>query len=340
MKRLFLHLVAALLLCTSAYGQQSNQSSLVNTLAERIQLSGYGQAAYTFDDTQAVEHSMDVKRIIFIANGTITDKWTVQFMYNFNAGGTLFNLYTDYALLPGMTVRFGQFKTPLTIESPMSPTSVELIDCYSQATNYLTASTGDPLIGSQAGRDMGLMLHGRLFDRLNYQIALMNGQGINVKDGNSDKDLVGNLELTLLDGWMVGVSGAKGTGHAIALSTANPDITVGEDYRRDRWAMGTNFTRVPWLKLRAEYMGGTDGTVKSEGYYATATCKVAPKVDVIASYDYFNKNKKLNMEQTNYVIGLQYWFYPKCRMQAQYTLKDNKLTGTGNAFQAQVQVCF
>ena len=64
------------------------------------------------------------------------------------------------------------------------------------------------------------------------------------------------------------------------------------------------------------------------------------KVDVIASYDYFNKSKVLDDKQTNYVVGLQYWFYPKCRVQAQYTYCNRHIGENSNLLQAQLQVRF
>ena len=45
-------------------------------------------------------------------------------------------------------------------------------------------------------------------------------------------------------------------------------------------------------------------------------------------------------KQTNYIAGLQYWFYPKCRLQAQYTFRDRNKGKDSNLFQAQVQVRF
>lgn len=75
-------------------------------------------------------------------------------------------------------------QTMYTIENPMSPCFVELINCYSQAVNYLAGINGsDPLYGSASGRDMGLLIYGDLFNSLmTYNLAIMNGQGINLKD--------------------------------------------------------------------------------------------------------------------------------------------------------------
>ena len=99
-----------------------------------------------------------------------------------------------------------------TIENPMSPCFVELINCYSQAVNYLAGINGsDPLYGSASGRDMGLLIYGDLFDSLmTYNLAIMNGQGINLKDKNNQKDIVGSLMVHPLKWLSVGGSFIKG----------------------------------------------------------------------------------------------------------------------------------
>ena len=59
-------------------------------------------------------------------------------------------------------------------------------------------SGSDPLYGSSSGRDMGLLIYGDLFGKLvNYNLALMNGQGM--KDKNNQKDIVGSLMVHPLD---------------------------------------------------------------------------------------------------------------------------------------------
>ena len=49
---------------------------------------------------------------------------------------------------------------------------------------------------------------------------------------------------------------------------------------------------------------------------------------------------KVTVKQTNYVAGVQYWFYPKCRLQAQYTYCNRHKGENSNLLQAQLQVRF
>lgn len=170
-------------------------NQVVNTLKERISLAGYAQLGYTYDDAANPDNTFDIKRIIFMAHGKITDRWTCDFMYDFYNGGMLLEVYTDYRILSGLTARIGEFKVPYTIENELSPTTVELINCYSQSVCYLAGVSGsDKCYGMTSGRDIGMMIHGKLFhDLLQYKFAVMNGQGLNTKDKNSQKDVVGNL---------------------------------------------------------------------------------------------------------------------------------------------------
>ena len=77
-----------------------------------------------------------------MAHGKITDRWTCDFMYDFYNGGMLLEVYTDYRILSGLTARIGEFKVPYTIEKELSPTTVELINCYSQSVCYLAGVSG------------------------------------------------------------------------------------------------------------------------------------------------------------------------------------------------------
>lgn len=340
----FLIIVLSILSMHSTLIAQENKTlnQVVNTLKERISLAGYAQLGYTYDDAVKPDNTFDIKRIIFMAHGKITDRWTCDFMYDFYDSGMLLEIYTDYKLFNGLTARIGEFKIPFTIENELSPTTVELIYCYSQSVCYLAGVSGsDKCYGMTSGRDIGLMLHGKLFnDFLQYKAAIINGQGMNSKDKNSQKDIVGNLMIYPLKWLSVGSSFIRGTGHAIADSEFT-GIKSGENYAKKRWSIGGIVTTSK-ISLRSEYLAGKDRNVKSEGFYVTGSLQLVRNFDLIASFDYFNPNKAADFKQNNYIAGLQYWFYPRCRLQAQYTFcdkKGNRLKNS-NLIQTQVQVRF
>lgn len=155
---------------------------------------------------------------------------------------------------------------------------------------------------------------------------------------NNPKDVIGNLMIYPLDWLSIGGSSIHGTGHAIADSEYTR-IKTGENYAKKRWSAGAVVT-TPKFNLHSEYLGGKDRNVKSEGFYATGSVRFAWNFDFIASYDYFNPNKATDFKQNNYIAGVQYWFYHRCRLQAQYTFCDKKGNGQkdSNLIQVQVQV--
>lgn len=339
MRKIVLVLLAVI--ATSQLKSQETINKVVNTLKERITLSGYAQVGYTYNDANGPDNTFDVKRIIFMADAKITNQWSCYFMYDFAGGGNLLEVYTDYKFLPQLTARLGQFKTPYTIENLISPSTVELINCFSMPVCYLAAINGsDNLCASTGGRDIGMMIYGDLFKNnlLTYKLALMNGQGINVKDKNNQKDVVGYLMVNPTKWLSVGGSFIKGKGYAMA-DSHQTDIKAGENYTRNRWSAGAVLTASK-ASLRTEYMAGKDGSLDTNGFYATGCAQIVPKLEVIASFDYFNRNTETGDKQSNYIAGLQYWFYPKCRIQAQYTRQEPKLGEGSNLLQAQIQVRF
>ena len=67
--------------------EKTSLNQVVNTLKERISLAGYAQLGYTYDDAAKPDNTFDIKRIIFMAHGKITKRWTCDFMYDFYNGG-------------------------------------------------------------------------------------------------------------------------------------------------------------------------------------------------------------------------------------------------------------
>ncbi len=343
-----------IILSTQAQVFKDNEGTslkdLVNTLGSRIKLSGYAQFGYTYDPAEKVDNTFDIKRIIFMADGKITDRWKMYFMYDFKSSKTL-EIYTEYKFFDALKVRLGQYKTPLTLENQLSPSAVELIDCYSLAASYMAGiSPSDDLYGSQGGRDQGLMIYGDFlpaeegYHRLGYKLAVMNGQGINIKDRNTQKDIIGSLSYKPCSEATLCATMEEGRGNAVATSVYNPDLKVGDNYRRARWSVGGE-VKTSLADLRSEYMAGRDAAVRSEGFYATGNLHLTRVIDLVVSYDYLNRNKSWGdrAEQTNYVAGLLYWFYPRCRLQLIYTYRDmheDIYKKGGNLLQAQVQFRF
>ena len=341
----------------SAMGQQKQQETdWLQDITSRVTFNGYAQAGWSYQDPNGTKtNSYNLKRTLLWAKARITDRWSFLFMHDFNS--VVQEFYTDYLVTndKSLTVRFGQFKHSFTMENPLSPTQLELIDVYSQAVLYLAGEGPDPLNGVNYGRDQGLMIYGDLFnDVVHYELALMSGQGINRKDQNNQKDFIAKLELRPIEGLRLVGSGYLGTGHAVDTAAWNPGIKVGDNYRRNRISAGAEYKfgncaegrykEARPISVRAELLMGKDGNVTSRGGYLTACVPLVSGIDLVASGDYYDRNKNVSgWKQLNLTGGLQYWFYKKCRLQMQYTrciCGENISTKDYNWLQAQVQVAF
>lgn len=358
-----LAVVMAVFSSVAAMGQRAdNESNWLQDFTSRITLNGYAQAGWAFQDPGGkAQNSYNLKRTLLWAKARITDRWSFLFMHDFSS--VVQEFYTDYRVTndKSLSVRLGQFKHSYSMENPLSPTQLELIDVYSQAVLYLAGEGPDPLHGVNYGRDMGLMVYGDvLSNHLHYELALMSGQGINIKDKNKQKDFIAKLEVRPFDGFRVVASGYLGTGCALTGSTDeanpvpwNPSIKKGDNYKRNRYSIGAEYKTAPYsaakykearpASIRAEWLGGRDGKVDSRGGYVTLAIPVVDALDVVASGETFDRNTGVDgWDQTNLTLGVQYWYYKKCRLQLQYTrcMCGDLLGKDYNWLQAQVQVAF
>ncbi|MBQ3630962.1 MAG: porin [Prevotella sp.] len=346
-------LAVALITATmSCHAQQSTESEWMNELTQRITFNGYAQGGWSWQDAGGrQQNSYNLKRTLLWAKARITDRWSFLFMHDFSS--VVQEFYTDYRLSrdKSLSVRLGQFKHSYTLENPLSPTQLELVDVYSQAVLYLAGEGPDPLHGVNYGRDQGLMVFGDLLhDHLHYEVALMSGQGINRRDLNNQKDLLAKIEVRPAKGLRLVASGQLGTGCAVGTADWNPGISVGDNYRRNRYSVGAELKTGAYapgqykearpVSLRAEWLGGQDGDAGSRGGYVTACVPLYKGLDMVASADYYDRNTSLSYDQTQGTVGLQYWFYRKCRLQLQYTRTWSQFQDDYNWLQAQVQVAF
>lgn len=324
------HLLAAslLMLATGSLSAQKSAKDVANTLKERITLSGYAQGGFTsawipsssYGETKNLT-TFDVKRIVLMAHANITNKWSVFYMGSLGKGYNNLEFYTAYRPCSEFGVRLGQFKTVFSIENQLSPASIETITLGSMATNFLAAGNGtDPLMGAQSGRDIGLEIYGDLFDRiLGYRIGVINGQGMNTIDFNSSKTY--EASLTIRPVTFLSFTGSYMNGNTIALNNGINGIEEGDTYNRIRWSVG-GMLKTKYIDLRSEYLYGKDENSVTDGFYITGCARLFKNIDLIASYDSMDLYGITDL--TGITTGLQYWFYPKCRLQIQYNYTKEK----------------
>ena len=333
----------------------ASQPDWMADVASRIQLHGYAQGIFYAQHVRNAQGEREnkssflCKRVIWWANAQITKRWSFLFMHNIC--GSVLEYYIDFRITnnSALNVRFGQFKSCLSLENPFSPSALETIDNYSEGVSYLAGVSNDPLYGGQGGREQGIALFGETNDKkFRYEFQLLNGSGTNVADRNNQKDYLARFDVRPAKGLNLCVTGQLGKGNALVGGTIfNPTLKAGDNYRRNRWTAGADY-KSRHFNAHGEYLWGQDGDVKSQGAYLTGSVPILPgTLDLVASYDYFDFNTTQQMDMHKVVAGVQYWFFKKCRLQAQYVYKSASTDyksyfcpGANHGIMCQMQVRF
>lgn len=309
-----------------------------------LTLFGYGQSTYTLSKTDGeTSNAFEINRVMLMADIHLTEKLHCFLMGDF-ASGKMHEYYAQYDFCPAFKVRVGQYKQPFTLESPLSPAQNSHINS-DESVLYMAGIATDSCYGAgRVGRDAGIMITGDLIPFqgrtfLNYSLGVFNGAGMNVKENNKYKDVIGQLKVYPLKELMLSTSFIVGKAKAQADSPYGK-FTAGENYTRNRWSAGGEVTTRP-VHLRTEFMLGNDGGIHSTGYYALAEGHLKRRLDVVAGYDYLKRNNDLSQSATgNYLAGLQFWFYKRCCVRSQYVHKNPKQGPSTNMWVTQFQVSF
>ena len=323
----------------------------------KLTLFGYAQTQFDMTKTgPETKNSFTMMRIILMANAELTRKLSFFLMIDAasaRASKHLHEYYAQYAFMPELKVRVGQFKTPYTLENIISPTLLGTVN-LNEGTRYMAGIAGDPLYGNYVGRDLGAMVTGDAIKArdghyyLNYSLGVFNGAGMNLRDNNNHKDVAAMInilptkEITLSGSFIIG----KGNAQANDMFGT---IAEGTDYTRNRWSVGAEVNYKP-LKLRTEYMQGRNGDINNRAFYAELWCRLFRNFDVVLDYDHLNKNTSMSKEArdafpawtrtNNYMVGLQYWVYKACRISTQYIYSDRNTGPDTKAWITQFQIAF
>jgi len=94
--------------------------------------------------------------------------------------------------------------------------------------------------------------------------------------------------------------------------------------------------------VAAEYVHGTDASIKRDGWYAQAGYFVLPKLQLLAKYDTYDPNKVITTDRsTIYIGGINYVFNSWTRLSVDYLDKREEVTQIkNNIIEAQLQIAF
>ena len=178
-----------------------------------IKLSGYGMVQYQADDKYSTstpdqkDHANSFQLRLFRVSleGRIAKDfyWKGQIQVNGNtstlgSSPRVVDLFGEWQKFEFLRIKAGQFKRSFSFENPMHPITQGFMS-YSQPISKLVGFSDRTGEHASNGRDIGIQLQGDFLKNaqgrnlLHYQIGVFNGEGINKKDADNRKDVIGGV---------------------------------------------------------------------------------------------------------------------------------------------------
>ncbi len=350
------------LLATTAISVSAEELESQETNAEKatievpawvnnIKLSGYGMLQYQGQDQEGAEsNTFNLRLARFILDGKIGDfDWRAQIQgTNVKGPGEptvqLVDLYAEWRKYPEFKIRAGQFKRAFTYENPTHPIT-QGWRAYADVINNLSGfgdRTGEK---SSGGRDIGVQLSGDLFPNadgrrlFHYQVGIYNGEGINEKDKDNRKDIIGGVWVMPIKGLRIGAFGWTGSRGGML------DPLTGEvrSVEKNRYAFSAEYSQDEYM-FRAEYLHSQGWGAakaannvreidyskgdKADGWYAFGIVPVIKgKLHAKARYQCYRPQKEWGTAKTSYEAGVNYFFTKNLEMHLEYArINDRSLT--------------
>lgn len=301
-------------------------------------ISGYVQAGYEWSDGSS---SFFIKRVRLDLRGDIARKLDYRVQLEFASSPKIVDAYLQYRPFRQLNFKLGEYKIPFTIENTdYVPLKFELIE-YPLALQRLMGFAepiGGRMVGGvmqggetlkDTGRDMGLTLYGTLVEcegraLLSYDVGVLNGAGINLKDNNRSKDVVTRLMfrpvrgLTLSGSWYGGEYGAD--------CLERQRVSAGVCYDH-----GRGVVRGEWIGGRTGYAATEEyaaGTFDSSGWYVLGGVRLTPTLMPVVRYDtLLPDTASADSRQTNWTAGILWHPVKYLRCQLNYTYEHYAAPG-------------
>ena len=272
------------LTAVSASAQKKQTIELPSWLSD-VKLSGYGMLQYQASWQKGAEsNSFNVRMGRISLEGRIAKDfyWKTQLQFNGNTSNLgnsprMVDLFAEWQKYSYFKVKIGQFKNPFTFENPMNPIDQGFM-AYSQNVSKLAGFSDRAGEHASNGRDIGLQFQGDFLKNANgrnllhYQIGVFNGQGINTKDVDQQKNIIGGVWVMPVAGMRIGAFGWTGSyarkgnwtetiadPSSSVTPNATKEITHSNEVRKlnqNRYAFSFEYKKDGWT-VRSEYIHST-----------------------------------------------------------------------------------
>lgn len=336
--------------------KNEKRTARLEKLKQYASLSGFIQAEYDWLDdgtngNTTSSSSFYIRRLRFTIAGDLYKGKAGKLDYrayfdlarvkNPNPNPIL-DMWMRYQPVKEFGIQLGQFKNPITFEASISPSKYDFIDFSYAVSNLAKMGSNDVAGLNVTARDIGFQLFGGFIHRdgysiLNYNIGLVNGSGINVKDNNKSKDIFARLTVKPTADFALAAYYQWGEAN-LSSFTAEKFAEYGwmgsaEYVTMHRWGGGFNYDGKKAF-ARGEYIAGLTGALASEGAYIEGGKRFhLPKnagmlwagamVDYFCrnTFDYIERDTKSAAIDMRYSLCVGYTPFKYLRVQLAYSLE-------------------
>lgn len=361
MKRLFFA-AFTLLFANSVMAQSEGRGDFT-----KPKFSGYfiGQYQATLKDgDKSNSFNLRMARVSITGRAFNDFEYKVQGQINGNTSTLgdsprLVDAFVEWQRFKFFKVKAGQFKRPFTFENPMAPIDQGFMG-YSQNVSKLAGFSDRAGDHASNGRDIGVQVQGDVLPNsngrtlLHYQIGVFNGQGINVKDVDNKKDIIGGLWVSPVSGLRIGAFGYTGSK---ARNSAEEGVV---SLNQHRYALSAEYKDADW-QVRSEYIHSTgyafkttyqkngdqkDATVnedlgnKADGVYVL--CIAPIKRGVLRAkgrYDLYRPQATWDSSRTQYEVGLNWIVNKNIEIQSEYAFVNDRSLQKHNYSMLDLELC-
>lgn len=383
-------IMALMTLAVTTAGAQEKKTIELPAWLNNVKLSGYGMTQYQYSGQKGKKsNSFNIRMGRIALEGRIANDfyWKTQIQFNGNTSDLgssprMVDLFAEWQKYNYFKVKIGQFKNPFTFENPMHPIDQGFMG-YSQNVSKLAGFSDRSGKHASNGRDIGLQLQGDFLKNANgrnllhYQIGVFNGQGINAKDVDNQKNVIGGVWVMPVAGMRIGAFGWTGSYARKGEWLETVKVPAGTNFVEDReiaqsgvrklsqnrYAFSFEYKTNDWT-VRSEYIHSTGMAFaksitnhgdaaskdcnlnkeignKAQGVYGLAIAPiVSKKLYAKARYDMYEANGKTDMMRTQYEVGLNYHINKNFTILSEYAFVNDRASADHNYSMADVEVCF
>ena len=310
-----------------------------------VKLSGFGIVQYQYNgmhNNKSNTFNLRLGRVSL--DGRILNDWywKAQLQFNGNtstlgASPRVVDLFIEWQKYDFFRVKAGQFKNPFTFDNPIHPIDQGFMS-VAQSVQKLASFSDRAGAHPSNGRDIGVQIQGDFLKNnagrnlVHYQVGVFDGQGINVRDVDQQKNIIGGVWVMPIEGMRLGCFGwtgsyarkgtwtdAAGTTHSGVRSLQQRRYAFSAEYKVKDWTVRSEYVHSTGNAF-AKALSNTDASAatdcnlsadgdKAQGVYALVIAPIIPKkLHAKARYDMYQPSDGADKQRTQYDLGLDYEF--------------------------------